>query len=524
MPVTTDEPRSTPARWEWCVDVSQCAVGGRPRRPCKCVPMQVCASCVCYRGLLHSNTKNKQKVGALVTHLTCLFLRCVDAPVSLPLCLSVVSFAFCYRLLPLSDKEELAQVIKNKPNMQLQDPIAGARNGRRTPLDIAVRKGHDEVVRELLAAGCDKDNADAFVDTPLYAAAAMGHEGVVRELLAAGCDKDKANSDGATPLCIAAGKGHAGVVWELLATGCEKNKAGNGGRTPLHIAALDSHEEVVRQLLAAGCKKDTADSDGATPLYLAARKGNEGVVRELLAAGCDKDKACGYSGNTPLCVAAQEGHVEVVRELLAAGCDKDKAGNGERTPLHIAVQMGHAKVVRELLASWCDTSGVGAAFAARLVWGQGGRRRSKILADLNLKVLFREHFKHLFLAFSMAHTLGVRGMSSRARAGHIEGLFCECAPVTDGVQQGTFTLPIESSAITKIRGRIFVHTGTTWVRTALICQEMRMLGSVRTVGHLGGQKARKTRTTAAITIPRGHRRATLVMRVWGQSLSPGPGC
>ena len=62
-------------------------------------------------------------------------------------------------------------------------------------------------------------------------------------------------------------------------------------------------------------------------------------------------------------------------------------------------------------------------------------------------------------------------------------------------------------------------TGQLGSEPLLIWQAMRMLDSVRTVGHLGGQKARKNRTTAAITIPRGHRRATLVMGVWKQSRS-----
>ena len=75
----------------------------------------------------------------------------------------------------------------------------------------------------------------------------------------------------------------------------------------------------------------------------------------------------------------------VVRGLLAAGCDKDKANAGGSTPLCIAAQEGHEGVVRELLAGFCDVSSV-----------------VTLEGHDNLKVLFREHFQHLFLAFVMA--------------------------------------------------------------------------------------------------------------------------
>jgi ankyrin repeat protein len=111
--------------------------------------------------------------------------------------------------------------------------------------------------------------------------------GVVRELLAAGCDKDKADKDGDTPLHVAAAEGHEGVVRKLLAAGCDKDKADKDGDTPLHVAAAEGHEEVVRQLLAACFDKDKANDGGMTPLFCAAQEGHEGVVRELLSSFCD---------------------------------------------------------------------------------------------------------------------------------------------------------------------------------------------------------------------------------------------
>ena len=50
----------------------------------------------------------------------------------------------------------------------------------------------------------------------LIQAAFSGHVGVVRELLAAGCDKDKTNVDDFTALMLAAEKNHLDAVEVLL--------------------------------------------------------------------------------------------------------------------------------------------------------------------------------------------------------------------------------------------------------------------------------------------------------------------
>jgi ankyrin repeat protein len=178
-------------------------------------------------------------------------------------------------------------------------------------------------------------------------------------------------------------QGDAEAVRDLLATGIDKNQqvladvcngVGTEGIyvTILALAASRGHTRVARELLAAGCDKDKADVDGNTALMQAAISGHEGVVRELLAAGCDRDKT-DVDGATALMLAAHSGHEGVVRELLAAGCDKDKT----------------------------DVEG----FTALM------------LAADNIKMVFRNHFQDLFLAFTMAgHTrLGAQVSKAKGR-------------------------------------------------------------------------------------------------------------
>jgi len=67
-------------------------------------------------------------------------------------------------------------------------------------------------LRRCTKAGRDKT-------TPLHTAAEKGHEAVVRALVAAGADVKKLRNDGRTPLFIAAKNGHEAIVAALMEAG-----------------------------------------------------------------------------------------------------------------------------------------------------------------------------------------------------------------------------------------------------------------------------------------------------------------
>lgn len=98
--------------------------------------------------------------------------------------------------------------------------VTGVRWAGKTPLHVAVRKGHIEVSRLLLvhSAGVNaKENS--YLGTPLYGAAWAGRTDVAKLLLEHGADAAAANVARMMPLHATSLYGHVDVVRLLLDRG-----------------------------------------------------------------------------------------------------------------------------------------------------------------------------------------------------------------------------------------------------------------------------------------------------------------
>ena len=165
-----------------------------------------------------------------------------------------------------------------------------------TPLTVAAREGHDQVVEELIREGAHVNVKDNVQLTALYYASCNGYLSIVKRLLAAGADINVRNQRGETPLMRAAVEGKEKVVCELIRAGANVNVPDQWGWTLLMRAAWEGRDEVICELIRAGASVNVATSKewwygrpaaGSTALHFAAvcNKIKCGVL--LMEAGAD---------------------------------------------------------------------------------------------------------------------------------------------------------------------------------------------------------------------------------------------
>lgn len=130
-------------------------------------------------------------------------------------------------------------------------------------IHLCAWNGFTDMIKTLIQAAprCDIDKSGPNQSTALSLACQKGHTDIVRELLAAGCDCNKTSSLGTntdvSALHLASQNGHVDIVKLLLERGVSANvcmtNAGVTGVTPLHLAVEAGHMHVIDVLIDAGC-------------------------------------------------------------------------------------------------------------------------------------------------------------------------------------------------------------------------------------------------------------------------------
>ncbi|KAJ3279170.1 hypothetical protein HK104_001695 [Borealophlyctis nickersoniae] len=203
--------------------------------------------------------------------------------------------------------------------------------GQKTCFIWAARKGHLELVRDLLDGGVD---VHVDEDAALRLAAAGGHLEVVCLLLDAGANVHAMSYNSLAP--AEARRRYSEVCRRRLLDSQADIPTIRGDS--LFWAATFGHLEVVRLLLDAGAN---IHSWCDAPLIFAAHRGHAHVVRLLLDRGADINAQDGGA----LLHAAEEGHLEVVRVLLDRRAAWTNVYHHDR-PLLMAASAGHLEIVR----------------------------------------------------------------------------------------------------------------------------------------------------------------------------------
>lgn len=142
---------------------------------------------------------------------------------------------------------------------------------RRTPLHLAVEKGHIEIVDLLLANNADINARDYSGRTPLFLAIATRWPEIARTLREAGADASVCTERGTSLLFVALQRDdHEAVHW-ALDNGVDVNAKRTDAEhaTALILAASEGNLEMVELLLERGAEPNIANKDGMTALDLA---------------------------------------------------------------------------------------------------------------------------------------------------------------------------------------------------------------------------------------------------------------
>ena len=211
-----------------------------------------------------------------------------------------------------------------------------------TPLHLASKNGHKQVVCLLLKCGADILAQDTYGKTPLHLASEEGHVEVAHMLIERGADVSAQDMYGKTPLHLALPGGHLEVAYMFIERGADVPAQDMYGMTPLHLALQEGHLEVAYMFIERGADVSVQDMYWKTPLHLALEKGHLEVAHMLIKRGADVSALDKY-GKTPLHLALQEGHLEVAHVLIERGADVSAQDMYGKTPLHLASQEGHVE-------------------------------------------------------------------------------------------------------------------------------------------------------------------------------------
>lgn len=231
--------------------------------------------------------------------------------------------------------------------------VNAAQGDGSTALHWAAYAGHVEMVRLLLAHRASlKAHTRLGALTPLMMAARNGHTDVIRVLLDANDDATAANANGTTPLMLAAAAGKADAVTLLIDRGADVNaRDATSGQTALMFAAALGRVDAIKALTTR--KADPNIATKVSPIismgerYKAQTKGKG--TREITSEGRASDvKSMG--GMTALMFAAREGHFEALRALVAAGAEVNQVNESDEVSvLTLAIVNGRFDTAKFLL-------------------------------------------------------------------------------------------------------------------------------------------------------------------------------
>lgn len=222
--------------------------------------------------------------------------------------------------------------------------------------EVKIHGSDVAIVRMLYQGGADCGiQTKATNETCFHYCAVAGNNAVLAEMLthmnATEIQKamNRQSNIGWTPLLIACHKGHMELVTTLLANHARVDVFDNEGRSALHLAAERGYLQVCDALLTNKAFINSKSRVGRTALHLAAMNGYAQLCKFLIKEHNAVLDILTLRKQTPLNLAAGNGQMEVCKLLLELGANIDATDDLGQKPIHVAAQNNYSEVVKLFL-------------------------------------------------------------------------------------------------------------------------------------------------------------------------------
>ncbi len=254
--------------------------------------------------------------------------------------------------------EEVKALIKQNPDL-----VKAVNEAGRTPLHLACRGTHMDVVDFLLEKGAVVDLRDHGGHSPLHHAAMSDRDKAAAALLKKGANVELRDDYSRTPLLLCAReRGGPKTTAVLLKAGADVNAKDKFQSSSLELAAWRGKKEVVDLLLDAKAEIDPMAGSTRSLLFQATSAGLTRLFFEIVDRGVDPAFTLS-SGGSLLHPAAAGGAVGILEILHSKSLDMNQKDNYGWTPIHYAARDGREDAVMWLMKQ-------GAGIDIRTVMGQ----------------------------------------------------------------------------------------------------------------------------------------------------------